>query len=600
MTHPTHPTTTVVDEATSDRGERRASKHLLGELLRPVRWRFIGMAVMVVLAQITQVASPALLAYGIDVALPQLIAGEAWPAIAISAAYVLVGVAAGALTYGYARESVAVGQRMLLDLRRRVFRHTQRLSLDFHERYTSGRVISRQTSDMDAIRELLEQGVQTLVGAPLYMVLTAVAIWLLDWPTALLMFAMLVPGVGLSVWFQRRSTVAYRNQRTHSARLIVSFVETLGGIRAVKSFRRERPRLERYGELADDYAEANLAAMRVFGLYQGGLKLLGNTTVAAVLLVAGLRVVSGDVQVGVLLALVLYARRFFQPIDEMAMVYNSFQSAVAALEKIAGLLNELPSVAEPAQPKRIEAPLGRIEFRDVSFRYSADGPLVLRPFDLVIPGGQMVALVGQTGAGKSTVAKLVSRFYDVSSGELLLDGVNIRDLSSTDLRRHVVMVTQESYLFSGSVAENIEVGRPGASRDDIVRAARAVGADEFIRALPEGYDTDVNKRGGRVSAGQRQLISFARAFLADPRVLILDEATSSLDIPSERLVQHGMTSLLGQRTSLIIAHRLSTVLIADRVLVVHDGEIVEDGPPDNLIAAGGRFAGLHAAWRASL
>lgn len=590
----------AVEGEVPDVPDNGRSLRLLGELLRPVRWSFAWMSVMVVLAQLALVASPAIIAYGIDTALPALLRGELRPTVLAGVSYVLVGVAAGGLTYGYYRQSVALGQRMLLTLRRRVFRHTQALSLEFHERYTSGRVISRQTSDMDALRDLLEMGVPIIVGSPLYMLLTAVSIIRLDWPTAVLMMLMLVPGVFFTIWFQTRSAVTYRDQRTHSARLIVHFVEILGGIRAIKAFRRESASLDRYQELANDYADANKRSMWLFGIYQPGLRLLGNATVAVVMLVGGLRVVQGAVPVGVLLALVLYAKRFFQPIDEVASFYNSFQSAVAALEKIAGLLAEVPSVREPIHPVHITRPAGRVEFRNVDFRYTPLGPQVLKPFSLTIPAGQTVALVGQTGAGKSTLAKLVARFYDVSDGRLLLDGVDIRDLASEDLHREVVMVTQESYLFSGTVAENIEIGRPGAGRDEIEAAARAVGADSFIRALPEGYDTNVNKRGGRLSAGQQQLVSFARAFLADPAILILDEATSSLDIPSERLVQAGLTSLLGQRTSLIIAHRLSTVMIADRVLVVHDGRIVEDGSPSDLIAAGGRFAGLYRAWQESL
>ena len=343
-----------------------------------------------------------------------------------------------------------------------------------------------------------------------------------------------------------------------------------------------------------------MRSINVFGIYQPALRVLANVTIAAVLVVGGFRVLHGDLQVGVLVALVLYSRRFFQPVDEIANFYNAFQSAVAALEKIANLLAVQPHVKESPEPTPLPASDGQVDFEDVSFRYTEDGPLVLQPMDLHIPAGQTIALVGQTGAGKSTVAKLIARFYDATEGAVRLDGVDLRDISMEDLTRNIVMVTQEAYLFSGTVADNIALGRPGASREEIEAAARAIGADEFIEKLPYGYDTDVNKRGGRVSAGQRQLISFARAFLADPRVLILDEATSSLDIPSERMVQEGLTKLLGHRTSLIIAHRLTTVMIADRVLVVHGGEVVEDGSPTELVAAGGRFAALYQAWQESM
>jgi ATP-binding cassette subfamily B protein len=296
---------------------------------------------------------------------------------------------------------------------------------------------------------------------------------------------------------------------------------------------------------------------------------------------------------------VLYVRNFFSPLQEVAFFLNSYQSATAALEKVSGVLEEEPTVPDPVKPVDLWRARGHIRFEDVTFGYS-NGPTILPDFTLDIPAGQTIALVGTTGAGKSTLAKLVSRFYDPTAGAVTLDGVDLRQLHPKDLRRAIVMVTQEAYLFSGSVADNIALGKPDASFDEIVRAAQAVGAHEFIEGLPNGYDTDVNKRGGRVSAGQRQLISFARAFLANPAVLILDEATSSLDIPSERLVQEGLTKLLADRTAVIIAHRLSTVAIADRVLVMEHGRIVEDGAPSELIGGSGRFAALHAAWRDSL
>jgi ABC-type multidrug transport system fused ATPase/permease subunit len=303
--------------------------------------------------------------------------------------------------------------------------------------------------------------------------------------------------------------------------------------------------------------------------------------------------------VAVLVAFLLYLRRFFEPIQELSQFYNSLQSATAALEKLSGVLQETPGVPEPAVPTPPRNGGGAVDFVDVTFSYRRDR-VVLADLNLHIPAGQTVALVGPTGAGKSTVAKLVSRFYDPVRGTVSLDGVDLRDLSDADLRRSVVMVTQENFLFSGTIAENIAFGRPGASRDEVVAAAQAIGADGFIRELTDGYDTDIRKRGGRLSAGQRQLVAFARAFLADPDVLILDEATSSLDIPSERLVQHALRTILADRTAFVIAHRLSTVEIADRVLVVEAGRIVEDGPPSVLIHGGGRYAALHQQWADSL
>ena len=601
-----------VDLSRADsRAVRRRSVRLLGTLLRPVRLRFAVTVALVVLSQAAKVAGPLLIAYGIDSTLPALKGGNRLPLLVTGGGYVVAALAASWLTAAYLTATARLSQAMLLDLRIQVFRHTQRLSMEFHESYTSGRIISRQTSDLEALRELLDSGISSLASGLIFMALTAVSIFSLDWITGFLVMASAVPMYVLSRWYQKRSQAAYRSSRVVSARLIVHFIETMTGIRAVKAFRREEDNAARYDELAEDYRRVTVTSINLNGVFQPGLVFIGNVAVAMVLLVGGFRVLGGALEVGALLALLLATKRFFQPVSQMAMFYNSFQSAQAALEKVSGLLEEVPTVRPPRNPVPLPAARGEIRFTGAEFAYG-NGPMVLHRLDLHIPAGQTVAVVGATGAGKSTLAKLLARFYDVSSGSLTLDGVELRDLSTADLRRAVVMVTQEAFLFSGTVAENIALGNPAASRAEIEAAAREVGADVFIRSLPDGYDTDVNKRGGRVSAGQRQLISFARAFLANPAVLILDEATSSLDIPSERLVQSGLHRLLGAsagagshgagpgRTALIIAHRLSTVAIADRVLVVHDGRVVEDGTPAELIAGGGRFADLHGAWQDSL
>jgi ATP-binding cassette subfamily B protein len=379
----------------------------------------------------------------------------------------------------------------------------------------------------------------------------------------------------------------------------VQFVETMTGIRAVKAFRREARNERVYEGHVDNYREATRATIQLFGIFDPGLRLLGNVTMAAVLVLGAFRVADGAMEIGVLLAAVLYTRKFYDPMEELAMFYNSFQNAASALEKISGVLEEESTVPETEDPTALTHAEGAVDFSRVRFGYTPD-TTILPELNLVIPAGQTLALVGTTGAGKSTLAKLLARFYDPDAGTVTLDGIDLRDLSQDDLRRAIVMVTQEAYLFSGSVAENIALGKPGASLDEIEQAARAVGAHEFVMALPDGYETDVNKRGGRLSSGQRQLLSFARAFIADPMVLILDEATASLDIPSERLVQRGLETLLADRTAIIIAHRLSTVAIANRVLVMEHGEIIEDGTPEELISGTGRFAKLHAAWRESL
>jgi ABC-type multidrug transport system, ATPase and permease components len=578
---------------------RARSLRLLGSLLRPVRARVALTLVVVVVSTAAQVAGPALIALGIDRGLPAALDGDLLPLGLVVAAYLATGILGAVLIAWYTMLSARVSQAILFDLRRRVFLHAQRLSLEFHEKYTSGRIIARQTSDLESIRELLDSGLNGLVRGVLYMSFIGVALVAFDWVSALVIAGALIPLGVLTRWFQTRSQRGFRLTRVVSARVIVKFVETMTGIRAVKAFRTEPRNDAEFSGLVEDYREANAKVIKLFGIYDPGLVLIGNTAVAVVLLVGGFRVIGGDLDLGALLAVLLYTRRFFDPMEEMAMFYNSYQSAAAALEKISGVLEEQPSVPDPAEPVDLWEAKGKVAFRDVRFAYRGDR-VILPDFSLEIPAGQTVALVGSTGAGKSTLAKLVARFYDPSEGSVELDDVDLRRLHPKDLRRAIVMVTQEAYLFSGSVAENIALGKPDATSDEIVAAAKAVGAHEFISALPDGYDSDVNKRGGRVSAGQRQLISFARAFLANPAVLILDEATASLDIPSERLVQEGLTTLLADRTALIIAHRLSTVGIADRVLVMEHGRIVEDGTPEQLIAGTGRFAKLHAAWRDSL
>lgn len=578
---------------------RQRSLRLLGSLIRPVRGRVVLTMAVVVVSTAAQVAGPLFIAFGIDNGLPALLNQDWLPLAGAVIAYLGTGVIGAVLIAWYTMLTARVSQAILFDLRKRVFLHTQRLSLEFHESYTSGRIIARQTSDLDAIRELLDSGVSQLLQGALYMAFIAIAMTSLDWMSGLVLFGSLVPLLALTRWFQTRSQRYFRSTRTASANLIVQFVETMTGIRAVKAFRRQRRNEVEFGALVENYRATNARVIRLFGIFDPGLVLIGNVTLAFVLLVGGLRVADGALDIGVLLATLIFTRQFFGPAQEMAMFYNSYQSAAAALEKISGVLEEEPSVPDPTRPIDLLKAQGRLGFEGVEFAYKADR-VVLPAFDLEIPAGQTVALVGSTGAGKSTLAKLISRFYDPSMGAVRLDGVDLRQLHPKDLRRAIVMVTQEAYLFSGSVADNIALGNPDATREQIVAAAKAVGAHEFIESLPNGYETDVNKRGGRVSAGQRQLLSFARAFLADPVVLILDEATASLDIPSERLVQVGLQTLLADRTAVIIAHRLSTVAIADRVLVMEHGRIVEDGTPADLIAGTGRFAQLHAAWRDSL
>jgi ATP-binding cassette subfamily B protein len=580
---------------------RASTKRLLGSLLRRHR-RALWIVVTLLLVQnLAAMAGPYLVKLGIDRGIPPLSNGRHDPTVLVTVgvAFVVAATTEYLTKRGFLTLSGRIGQAILLDLRRRVYEHFQRLSVSFHERYTSGRVVARLTSDMDSISELLDGGIEDLVLAALSVASVAAVLLWLDWPMALVTMLSFPFLLWLSRWFQRASARAYRRTREAVALVIVHFVESMGGIRAVQAFRREPRNQQIFDTVNDDYRSANVRAMRLIAIYAPSIKLVGNVTIAVVLTYGGYRALHGETQIGVLAAFLLYLRRFFEPMQELSQFYNSLQSATAALEKLAGVLDERPGVAEPAHPTPLPAARGELRLTGVRFAYRGD-QVVLPRLDLHIPAGQTVAVVGATGAGKSTVAKLVARFYDPTDGTVTLDGVDLREVSDADLRRAVVMVTQENFLFSGTVAENIGFGRPDADRADVEAAARAIGADGFIRALPDGYDTDVRKRGGRLSAGQRQLVAFARAFLADPAVLILDEATSSLDIPSERLVQRALRTILADRTAIVIAHRLSTVEIADRVLVLEAGTVVEDGPPAALIADGGRYARLHHQWRDSL
>jgi ATP-binding cassette subfamily B protein len=579
---------------------RARSIALLRVLVRPYRARFGWTAIMVVASTAAQVAGPLLIAWGIDIGLPAAVDdGNFVPILTIVVAFLATGISAAGFLAAYTRWSIAISQDILGELRRRIFAHTQRLSLEFHERYTSGRIIARQTSDIDTLGELLSGGLSNLVAGLLFLAFTAFALVSIDPPSGVALAVALIPIVGVTWWFSNASRREFRASRIYSTRLIIQFVESMTGIRAVKSFRREPVDRAAYAAKVEDYREATRRTIHVFGIYDPALKVIGTLTVAVVLLFGSFRVIDGSLEVGALLAVVLYTRRFFGPIEDLAMFYNSFQSASSALEKISGFLEEQPSVVEPVNPEPFEASRGDIVAKDVSFAYSAGNP-ILPQFSLAIAGGQTVALVGATGAGKSTLAKLIARFYDPSNGVITLDGRDLKTIGDVDFRRAVTLVTQEAYLFSGSIADNIRLGKNDATDDEVMAAARAVGAHDFITALPDGYDTDVNKRGSRISAGQRQLVSFCRAFIANPRVLILDEATASLDIPSERLIQSALQKLLKDRTAIIIAHRLSTVEIADRVLVVDGGRIVEDGPTAELLKGSGRFATLHRAWRDSL
>ncbi|QTE01004.1 ABC transporter ATP-binding protein [Streptomyces cyanogenus] len=581
-----------------------ATGALLRSLLAPMKARVALTTLLLLLQQAAVQTGPLLVAYAIDSAVPAFRDDRHGPLLAVGAGYLLCALASGGLQFAFIETSARVNQDVLLDLRGRIFRHAQALSVDFHERYTSGRLISRSTTDVESLRELLDEGLQELVTVVLsFVYISAMLLWL-DLGLGAVAVASFGPLYLLVRLYRRRAGRVFQARSTAIAAVIVKFVETMNGIRPVRAFRREAANDAEFAVLNQRHERTNGDALLEMARYVVGSRLVANTAVAAIVLWGAHRVASGSLELGVLAAAVLYLRRLYDPIDRLGMFLNSYQSAAASLEKIAGLLAQTPSVPEPERPGELpplkgEIPGREVVFDGVRFGYRTGGEVLPR-FDLTLPAGQTVAVVGSTGAGKSTLAKLLARFYDPSGGRVLLDGVDLRELPMPELRRGVVMVTQEAFLFSGTVADNIAIGRPEATREEIEQAAKAIGAHEFISALPDGYDTDVRKRGGRISAGQRQLVAFARALLADPAVLILDEATSSLDVPGERAVQRAMATVLRGRTAVVIAHRLSTVEIADRVLVMEHGRIVEDGRPDELISGTGRFADLHRAWRDSL
>jgi ATP-binding cassette, subfamily B, bacterial len=582
---------------------RTRSRRLLGDLLRPHRRGVTITVSMIVVESLAALAGPWLVGLAIDNGIPPLMNSRDATPLVLIAVFFAVAVAVQAVTTRiFTTMTGRIGQRVVLELRRRMFAHCLSLDVAFHEDYTSGRMISRQTSDMESISDLFEEGLDSLIAAFLTLVLVGTGMLLLNWQLGLVVLAGFIPLTWLTMWFRGESSRAYRRTRETIALVIVHFVETFGGIRAVQAFRRESRNEAIFGGLGKDYAVSSRRASRLFAIYGPCITLTGNVLTGVILGYGGLLVIDGDIKVGVLATFVLYLGRFFDPLQDVSQFYNTFQSAASGLEKISGLLEQAPAVPAPAEPVALPARPGsagrRVRFSSVVFGYRE--AVVLPGLDLDIPAGQTVALVGETGAGKTTIARLLGRFYDPRAGAVTLDGVDLRSLPDDDLRSEVIVITQENFLFDGTVADNIRLGRPSASPDEVAAAAGAIGAAGFIEALPDGYDTPVGKRGGRLSAGQRQLISFARAFLAAPSVLVLDEATSLLDIPSERLVQSALQTVLTGRTAVIIAHRLSTVAIADRVLVLDHGQITEDGSPSALIGGKGEYAALHSSWAASL
>lgn len=581
-----------------------ATALLLRSLLAPMKARVTVTTLLLLLQQAAVQAGPLLVAYAIDRAVPAFRDHDNGPLIAVGAGYLLCALASGGLQYAFILASARVNQDVLLDLRGRIFRHAQALSIDFHERYTSGRLISRSTTDVESLRELLSEGLQELVTVILsFLYISALLLWL-DLGLGAVAVASFVPLYLLVRVYRQRAGRVYQKRSTAIAAVIVKFVETMNGIRPVRAFRREAANDADFAVLNKRHERVNGDALLEMARYVVGSRLVANAAVAGIVLWGAYRVAQDSLELGVLAAAVLYLRRLYDPIDRLGMFLNSYQSAAASWRR---------SRACSPRPR----PCRSRRFRGSSRRSGPRTVLAVRSSSRVsrsatAPAARCSPFRPHPARGSDGRRGRLDRRREVDPGQaarpllrplrgrILLDGVDLRELAMPELRRGVVMVTQEAFLFSGTVAENIAIGRPDAGREEIERAAKAIGAHDFISALPDGYDTDVRKRGGRISAGQRQLVAFARALLADPAVLILDEATSSLDVPGERAVQRAMATVLRGRTAVVIAHRLSTVEIADRVLVMEHGRIVEDGTPAELVAGTGRFADLHRAWRDSL
>jgi ATP-binding cassette subfamily B protein len=585
---------TLATETETPVPPRGAGRALLGSLLRP-HARRIGLAVAVVLIQqAVQQAGPLLVAYAIDRAVPALREHHAGPLVAVAVTYLLCAAASGATQYVFVTASARIGQEVLADLRNRIFVHAQRLDLAFHERYPAGWLTSRATSDVAALRGLLDGSVGQIVTAALSTVTITATLLYLDWPLGAAALAVVVPLYATMHSFRHRSARVYNHRSAAIAEVTAKTAETVSGIRAVQALRQERPNDSAFAALNARHKHLNGGAGLEMARYVTVSRLVANIAVAALVLWSAYRVAAGRLELGVFAAIVLNLRRLYDEPLKLGGVLDAYQSASASLRAIAGVLAQQPTVNEPTHPIRLPArpagKLGRtIRFEQVGFSYRT-GPGVLRCLDFTIPAGQTVAVVGATGSGKSTLVKLLARLYDPTRGRVLLDGVDLRRLDNDDLRGAVAMVPQEAFLFSASIADNIALGCRSASRADIEDAAAAVGAHSLVTGLPDGYDTHIAGGTEHFSAGERQLLALARVLITSPSVVILDEATSSLDIPTERSIHDAMGTVLAGRTALVIAHRLSTVRIADRVLIMSDGHIIEDGTPDQLLAATGRFA----------
>jgi ABC-type multidrug transport system fused ATPase/permease subunit len=583
-----------VDDWSWRRTRRRLAE--LARLTRPYKARTSLSIVFLLIGTATALLPPALAKYAVDDGIRKHDLAKLWW---IVGAFIAAGFANWIASYLQTYFTGWVGERMLADLRQQLFQHLQRLSLGFYERNRAGVIISRLTNDVEALDQLVTDGVTSLVQNSLVLLGTAIALFVFDWRLALATLAVIPLMSIATVIFRVRSTRAYRAVRERLAMVTATLAEDIAGMRVVQSFTREDRNMQHFREVNERYRAANHETVVLNALYFPFVDFLSSIALAVVLGYGGWLYFHGETTIGTLFTFMLYVQNFFDPVQQLSQLYTTFLSATAALDKIMDVLDEEPHVLDSPQATSLASIEGRVRFEDVHFSYGT-GAEVLHGIDLDVPAGTTVALVGHTGAGKSTIAKLLARFYDPTGGRLTIDGVDLRDVSQESLRRQLGIVPQEGFLFAGTVAENIAFGRPDARPGEIVRAAQTVGAHEFILRLEDGYETQLGERGSRLSLGQRQLVAFARALLADPRILILDEATSSVDIGTERKIEQALRVLLADRTAFIIAHRLSTIRDADLIVVLEHGRIVEQGSHEELLRKRGLYMSLYGDWAADV